>query len=28
MAAEIYGEGLMASDIFEFIPKAIEKIDL
>ena len=26
MAAEIYGEGLMASDIFEFIPKAIEEI--
>jgi hydroxyethylthiazole kinase-like uncharacterized protein yjeF len=25
MAAEIYGEGLIASDIFEFIPKVIEK---
>jgi NAD(P)H-hydrate epimerase len=26
IAAEIYGEGLMASDIFKFIPKAIEEI--
>jgi hydroxyethylthiazole kinase-like uncharacterized protein yjeF len=25
MAAEIYGEGLIASDIFEFIPKVIKK---
>ena len=28
MAGEIYGEGLMSSDIFEFIPKAIKEIDL